>query len=187
MRFIPVHRTDRIDIFLRTSLLRITISGIRNQTVPIVLCLYFRNAHAMFCAELFTSSSANPKYSARLPGTVMEYFMNMFNAECEPYFLIGRMLCSDIDILPRLNRFFVSPKQTWSIHMLPHSVISQYPASSSLILPYSQSLTGTGIPCFAAIFRRAPENISTSEGRFAMPSWRMEGIPDGERVRISSM
>ena len=38
-----------------------------------------------------TSSSVKPKNSARFPGSVMEYSMNIFSAECEPYFLIGKI------------------------------------------------------------------------------------------------
>ena len=44
-----------------------------------------------FSHSLFTSDSVNPKYSARFPGSVIEYSVNILRAECEPYFFIGRI------------------------------------------------------------------------------------------------
>ena len=38
-----------------------------------------------------TSSSVNPKNSAISRGLIMEYSLNIFKAECEPYFFIGKI------------------------------------------------------------------------------------------------
>ena len=44
-----------------------------------------------FSQRTATSCSVKPKYSASSPGSVMEYSVNIFSAEWEPYFLMGKM------------------------------------------------------------------------------------------------
>ena len=58
---------------------------------------------------------------------------------------------------------------------------AQYARSISWTCWYSQSFTGTEMPCLAARRRMVPANSSTSLFRWFLPSCRMEGSPSGGR------